>query len=517
MTSEKKTLDFQELKLSDSFDTARISKHFKDLYGNVFVYVNNQLYYFNGVYWAQDNKKSSFLNNFICSEYYELLSNVLNDLTIQNTKEKNIDIKTNNDCKLKKMRDQVSRLLNHKKREDYIKDIICKLTNDDIRFDENPDLFAFKNKIFDLKQNKFVDPEPSQYISFTTGYDYEEPTEDTINELDNFIDIIFTQPELKHLYLTILSTGLEGKNLEKFVLANGGGGNGKGVLNELTKLMLGDYCYVLPSNVLLGPLKTGPNPEIANMKNRRLVFCREPDIDFKINAATMKELTGGEEINARLNHSNDTKTILNCTLIMECNEKPKLSEVSAAVARRIIDIPFKTTFVEDKIYNTLEPEQRINIFIGNPYYKSKEFKEKHKLSLFHILMKKYNEYITNNSNLPITDEIIKRNKEYLESSDDIGEWINDNYTKTGDKKDRIKLKSLFEHFKQSDHFKNLPRKNQNMLTYKSFQSKLQGNIFFKFSIEVNNHGTYEFRGYKKAECDFNDEDDYEEPKSKLDF
>jgi len=147
MTSEKKTLDFQELKLSDSFDTARISKHFKDLYGNVFVYVNNQLYYFNGVYWAQDNKKSSFLNNFICSEYYELLSNVLNDLTIQNTKEKNIDIKTNNDCKLKKMRDQVSRLLNHKKREDYIKDIICKLTNDDIRFDENTNLFAFKNKI----------------------------------------------------------------------------------------------------------------------------------------------------------------------------------------------------------------------------------------------------------------------------------------------------------------------------------------------------------------------------------
>ena len=169
MTSQNNTLDFQELKLSDYFDTARISKHFKDLYSSHFVYVDNQLYYFNGFYWVKDSKKLSFLNNFISSDYYEYLSNVLNVLTIENTRETNIDVKVNNDAKLKKMREQVSKLLNHKKRKDYIDDIICKITNDNIKFDENPDLFAFQNKIYDLKKNKFIDPNSSQYISYTTG------------------------------------------------------------------------------------------------------------------------------------------------------------------------------------------------------------------------------------------------------------------------------------------------------------------------------------------------------------
>ena len=68
---------------------------------------------------------------------------------------------------------------------------------------------------------------------------------------------------------------------------------------------------------------------------------------------------------------------LKCTLIMECNEKPRLNEVSDAVSRRIIDIPFKSTFVDKDIYDKLKDNQKENIFIVNPYYKSKEFKEKY--------------------------------------------------------------------------------------------------------------------------------------------
>jgi P4 family phage/plasmid primase-like protien len=493
----KNSLNFQELKINDMFDTSRISKHFKELHGDRFVYVSDQLYYFNNVYWVKDNKKMSYLNNFIGDQYYEYLSKVLNDLTTDNTKVKDASLKATYDAKLLNMRKELSRLLNHRKRKDYIDDIICKITDDDIKFDESPYYFAFKNQIYDLKNNTFIEPDPKHYISYTTGYEYEKPSDKLINELDTFIDTIFPQPDLKHLYLTILSTGLEGLSLEKFVIANGGGGNGKGVLNEFAKDVLGDYCYVMPSNVLLAPLKTGSNPEIANMNNRRLVFCREPDISNKINTATMKELTGGEEINARLNHSNDTKTMLKCTLILECNEKPRLNEVNDAVARRIIDVPFKSTFVDKDIYEKLKDNQKENIFIVNPYYKSKEFKEKYKLAFFHILFNKYKEYIKNGSKLPITDEIRERNKEYLQSSDDIGEWINDEYTKTENDKDRIKLKNIFEYYKSSEVYRNMDKKEQRMMTYKSFQNKLEANIFLKFAIKKNKDNAYELRGYKK--------------------
>ena len=116
---------------------------------------------------------------------------------------------------------------------------------------------------------------------------------------------MFYQPELKKLYLTILSTGLDGIALEKFILANGSGGNGKGVINELVQEMLGNYAYVLPVNILLDPLKTGSNPELANMNNKRLVIAREPDRNLKFNCATIKEITGGSE----LMHASTIQTI----------------------------------------------------------------------------------------------------------------------------------------------------------------------------------------------------------------
>ena len=99
--------------------------------------------------------------------------------------------------------------------------------------------------------------------------------------------------------MELLSTGLQGETLEKFIVANGSGGNFKGVINELALSTFGNYGYVLPSNVLLNPLKTGSNPEVANLKYKRLVIAREPYSQFKINCSTIKELTGGNDLNAR--------------------------------------------------------------------------------------------------------------------------------------------------------------------------------------------------------------------------
>ena len=204
----------------------------------------------------------------------------------------------------------------------------------------------FDNKIYELKQGEFIDPKPDQYISLTTGYNFIEQDEtENIKIVDNLINTIFPQPELKKLYLTILSTGLDGIPLEKFVIANGGGGNGKGVLNELVEYTLGNFCYILPSQILTGPLKTGSNPELANMNNKRLVFFKEPDKELKFNMSTVKDITGGSKINARVNYSNDTTTNLKLTLVGECNDKPKSNEVNDAVARKVMDIPFKVNLL----------------------------------------------------------------------------------------------------------------------------------------------------------------------------
>jgi hypothetical protein len=187
-----------------------------------------------------------------------------------------------------------------------------------------------------------------------------------------------------------------------------------------------------------------------------------------------------------------------------------MNEVNDAVARRIIDIPFKSTFVEQSIYDSLEEDQKANIFLINPYYKSKEFKEKYKLAMFHILINKYNEYVNNNMKLPITDEVVKRNKEYLQSSDDIGEFINESCIKDlelnnkGTFKHRIKLKAIYESFKSTDTYSNYDRKEKQILTYKYFQKKLEANIFLRHSVKINQYEVLELVGYKWKESSTED-------------
>ena len=121
--------------------------------------------------------------------------------------------------KLNNIRCYLINLLNHDKRQKFINELICMLSNDDVQFDEKPYLFSFNNKIFDLQIGCFIDPKPDQYISLTTRYNYIDQNEtENIEFVNNIIDTIFPQPELKKLYLTILSTGLDGIPLEKLLM-----------------------------------------------------------------------------------------------------------------------------------------------------------------------------------------------------------------------------------------------------------------------------------------------------------
>jgi len=456
------------------FSTGYIADHFKSLYSDKFVYNNSKLYNFNGIYWKTDDLNLTIINNFVDKTYYNLIYNIFQKFDRDN--KDIIDTKT-----ICKHRSNIDKLRDHKKRETFIKEIICKITNNDIKFDEDPNLFAFTNKIYNLKIGSFVDPNPLDYISLTTGYpfndDYDfDKKKEVVNKL---IDTIFPKADIKHLYLTILATGLSGQTLEKFNLATGTGGNGKGLINEFAQFTLGNYAYVLPSNVLLGPLKTGSNPEVANMNNKRLVFCREPDSNYTINCATMKEITGGGEINARLNHSNDTKTRLKLTLIMECNDMPKLNEVNDATNRRVVVIPFEGQAVDKDVYDRLPKDKRKNIFIKNEYYKTTEFKEEYKQAFFLLLAEKYREYIKTNQ-LPIPDEVRKKNVDYMATSDNIFDWVDEFYEAV--EGESVKLKDIYHRFTNGDYYRNLSKNLKRQYNYKYFVNKLETNFFLKNNV-----------------------------------
>ena len=493
----------------DVLTTRSIGKHFKGLYGDKFIYQSGKLYYYNGIYWNCEDirEKLISINNFIGDIYFNDSMKLFREHEDQELNRTDIN-REDIIKKLNSTRTYLLNLLNHDKRQKIINELICMLANNDIKFDENPYLFAFNNKIYDLKQGQFIEPKPEQYISLTTGYNFTDQDEtENIKIVNSLIVSIFPQPELKKLYITLLFTGLDGLQLEKFILANGGGGNGKGLLNEFCQYMLGNYAYVMPVNLLLGPLKTGSNPELANMNNKRLVIAREPDREQKFNCSTIKEITGGTHLNARLNHSNDTTVNLKLTFLLECNDKPKLNEVNDALSRRILDIPFKNKFVDKKEYDELNENEKQTTFLINSYYKTTEFKEKYKQSLFLILAEHYKEFYNNNRVLPIPDEVLKRNREYLAKSDEFLNWFDDNYEKTDNNKDIIKLKVVYENFKASEYFNNLNKVQKRQNNYKNFVEKMQSNMFLKKYVTEDHTHTNLITNYKIR---INNEDDEDE-------
>ena len=194
------------------------------------------------------------------------------------------------------------------------------LTIDHDIFDNNPYLLGFNNMVYDLKAGKFRDYVRDDFVSITTGYDWVEPTAEELNTMNELIKSIMPIEEERECYLRILSTGLCGLTLENFIVFNGGGRNGKGLLDDLLIQALGNLRYAIVANnaILTEKKRTGCNPEIANLHKKRLVIFREISSREKFDNGVVKDLTGGGFITARGLYEQQTQKINAMTCIVEC-------------------------------------------------------------------------------------------------------------------------------------------------------------------------------------------------------
>ena len=473
-----------------TFSTGLLSDYFSILYGDKFLFNDKKLYVYNGVYWEIDNTSNATLSRFIDKQFYAKLVGYACEKQKHYTQLYSATDNAENEKKLKLELDKlatfqkdIQSLRQVKYRDNLIKDVLNKISDDTVEFDTHPLLFTFNNKVFDLRRDMFIDSHYTQYISMTAGYDYNDKYDQKLtNELDALFDTIFPMPEVKSHYLERLSTGLCGLHIQSFNIAQGAGGNGKSVINSLQMKMLGHYGYKLPSSVILQEIKEGGNPQVANMHKMRFVLMQEPNGKRKICCATMKEITGDKCINVRLLHSNKCGIVLQLTLMMECNDLPLLDEVEEAEVRRIDVTPFVSKFVSQERYETIE--DKTNVFIGNSYYTSDEFQDTYKQALFEILRKSFKSYVENRFQFSPTPEVCKsKTKDYLAVSDDIYDWVRNTYTyvKPSDEgyisPEPLYLSDMYIQFKVGECFRSLSKAQQRKYSKTYFEDKVRTNLF----------------------------------------
>jgi phage/plasmid-associated DNA primase len=470
------------------FTSGLIADYFKKLYGDYFIYCDGILYYFNGVYWKRDDKNNSNLNLFVNNDFFNNLMTYIFTHFRLNNDNKTIDEEERKNIHedIRKFQGNVNTLRRGSVRKSFIEDIIIWITNNDIKFDENPYLFAFENKVFDLIKGDFTEPNPKDYISITVGYKYEDI--DDLNSKKEFlmkwIDKILPNPEVRDFYLTILSTGLSGIQLQNFFIATGVGGNGKSVLDTLMLKMTGNYGYKIPNTVLLNPIKEGPNPQVYCIDKKRFLLATEPSDKHKICCSTIKELTGENSLNVRDNYSSKCGISLKMTLLMECNNLPLLDESTEAMLRRVIAVPFVSRFLSAERFEEFKDEP--NTFLGDTYYTSDFFTDEYKQVLFMILTDYFKKVFKNNKiELGNTPEDCKKiTMEYLAVSDNIFDWFNDVFEKADDS--IMTFKEVFEIFKDGEFYGNLSKVDKRKYNQKYFYDKLEKNMFLKKFIKRRN-------------------------------
>ena len=424
-----------------------------------------------------------------------------------------------------------------------------------IQFDNEPNLLPFNNCIYDIHTKEIRDYLKTDYILRKIEYDYREPLEDNYIETKQFlyslfpIELEFTpidkkpvENRFRYLYrkLRFLDTdNLSNKNIKKwkpfevniklkpefydliYVLSmslfgymipvihifNGEGCNGKSVLIDIMKRILGIYYAGIKGNNLCENIETsGASPSWAKLDMCRMVAGQEPDENKDLSVATIKYITE-QEIEARMLYSNKTKIQLMCIWILVCNVVPTLDGVNNnALSRRIKDFnfPHKRADTFDIYKNGMSIERCeetgkvINAtfqFKGvlNTRFADKNFQDEAKYSLLKYLLN----FVCGFENIygkPIhkykwkySAIVEERSKLYLGSNDRINEHFekyiricklpNGNINKTK----YIKLDELHTHFITNSEFY--------IRAKQSVKDKYKKQVFFK-NVRENNYGIY---------------------------
>jgi P4 family phage/plasmid primase-like protien len=215
--------------------------------------------------------------------------------------------------------------------------------------DSNNFLLGFNNGVFDLQTNTFRKGAIEDFVSMKCKFDY-DPNYSTDLVLQILSDL-FPEEDEREFALSKLALALEGYNREQKITFNYGytASNGKSFIMELMNNILGDYSDSFPVTTLTGKMKDAgeANSTVSGFRNKRFLYCSEPEAGAKINSNYIKTLTGDTIKVRKLYSVDDIEINPTYKIFMCCNALPNFDTYDEGIARRISLLEYKTRFCEE--------------------------------------------------------------------------------------------------------------------------------------------------------------------------
>ena len=195
---------------------------------------------------------------------------------------------------------------------------------------------------------------PQNVQRLTTGYEYEAMAEvadrggEAWREYDEFMSRIFhSVPEVRKYVMELFAASAANVILQVIVFHhNLQGSNGKSTLFALLKAAFGELMVKCAASALSGGGKGGPNEELASVKGARIAQFTEPDSKVPLNAAFIKDLTGGDEQSARRLFEHKSTFVFSGMAHVLCNKIPSADDMDGGFQRRSRCVPYGSRFVD---------------------------------------------------------------------------------------------------------------------------------------------------------------------------
>ena len=314
--------------------------------------------------------------------------------------------------------------------------------------DTNKHLLCFNNGVIDFNKKIFRDGYPEDYITKTTKINYvpfdleNKDILETYTSINDFMSKLFPIPDVLEYMWDHLASSLIGTNKNQtFNIYNGSGSNGKSILAELMSHTLGEYKGIVPISLVTEKrgLIGGTSDEVLKLKGLRYAVMQEPSKNVKLNEGPMKELTGGDPLQARGLYSESEIFEPQFNLVVCTNNLFDTDSNEDGTWRRIRKVDFISKFIDEGEEHTDDTKY---IFI-----KDKTLKEK--LPMFAPVFASMLVKRAFDTNGIVTDSItiLESSKKYRKSQDNIANFVSENVEVTGNVKDKIKQTELLNQFR----------------------------------------------------------------------
>ena len=175
---------------------------------------------------------------------------------------------------------------------------------------------------------------------------------------------------------------------------------------------------------------------------KRYVGFSEPDKEETIQVGFMKELTGGETIQARGLHKDPIYFKPQFKMILACNDLPVIPSTDGGTWRRLRVVEFSSEFKDEHEYDPSNPRHYKKDAEIENIYENVEIRQ-HFMAMLLEIYKKYKQ-----DGLKEPYSVMEYTRQFQRDSDSYLEFIEELVEKTGNNSDSLTIDMLYSSYKE---------------------------------------------------------------------